>query len=995
MRKYLLFGLTILLTITITGCKKPVIDDQPDPKPTPLYTIEDFYDDLERYSERLDEIVSEGNIETKISNPTVSRLSDGIWDEYLTTITRDDILESHYNSNIDIVHDSYYENLLTTQSFVDTIKGIMNGEDIELNQDYFPSTIDDATFKFFMIDDNYILIDALFDTNHRYLKMGMNDDLLDYQEFLYYFDLGDGSHNDETTMNFSYFKFLEDKEAIHTRYSRDSSMLSVINIEKNDTFTISKGLGIIEGPYYEEAGYVLNRFDSETNSTTFLQVMNDEIIGETYDIFDEHGSVYRYDDYDNSDGIIRVQINFATATGWDYVVASNASNEEIDAETGIFTNDGTKIYDEWFNYTYTPTYGFLGLWVELESKEQLTNEIFSLNQYGMNLNHPKASIEYFNQIDLDNFDQIKDTFQIDNLDFFSDEIRDELYLYVDQDIRNALEGKISTPTDPIVTTGDILEFNTAFAQFNANMEELGYYITHGITNTSYLNEEEQVVASATMNEYLYYNVNELFFRYASDTSGATDNTYGYYIDGSTGPLLEFERDNPVFVEFDILEDTANTDNFNQAVNQFLGIGEANNAKSIKAIDEYTFEVTVDSQILGDGTYNVVAIFEQLGITGLEGQDILLTYTFNESFDSYDVSYTIDGLTLNEGEQSYDIVITSLSSTWIAINGMAYHPLENPSYKFYLPSTPMIDILVMEPSTRRVALTRGTQYLTIQVPIGEYEVAIYEDYSDTQITIYDKDMNEIPYDQRFESTYEGIYYVKIVSSTDQSANIYLRTNPTPQFIEFDFDSTDGELINSVSLEGNTWYTINVPSAAHDRLLMMNPYFIGEVDDPTMHLMYMIEELYIDGFCDVNPNPEYQETCYFYLPANYDIELELNGYYVGDFGIDYSYIEVPQGTFNNNHTWEDIYTPINVWLTEDSPEARVDFTITEAGEYSLETLYRDFGYSYQDAVLYQSDGTQVTYDWEFTETLALGDYYILFQVDYNESILIYIEAVIIKE
>jgi hypothetical protein len=203
---------------------------------------------------------------------------------------------------------------------------------------------------------------------------------------------------------------------------------------------------------------------------------------------------------------------------------------------------------------------------------------------------------------------------------------------------------------------------------------------------------------------------------------------------------------------------------------------------------------------------------------------------------------------------------------------------------------------------------------------------------------------------------------------------------------------------LGLEGISGSTITVPSSTYDRVMVINQDNISPLIEnyDTVHVNINLEDIYY--FDSFSPNLEEEPKsgpAYIYLPKNREIVLDLNGYYYGTYAFDYAYITVPTGSFDNTYNWEDLtFSPI-LWMTEESQVAHVNFSITEAGSYDLDTYYKDFGYSYQNAMLYKSDGTLVSYDWRTFLNLQPGEYFIEYTPGYYSDLFVLVIPKIVKQ
>ncbi len=966
MKKGLLYLFLCMSMFFIYGCK----DKKTDTNLTQgLYSFEDFYQDFLIYEEHLNVIVEGKDILQETKARRVSYRETSSTDEWLETIQREDILASHYASNFDKVFDTYYEHLLSTRNLMQSVKAAISGnEDIELNQAFVPLNISDASFTFVKSSEGYILIDALIGIEHTFLKLSLNENLLDYQEFHYYYDVNHISQDTGIQLNYYYFKFLENKEAVYINHNESYSHLSYVNIEEDEEFSISVGTQIIETQDYDTKGYTISRFDRETNSQSYLDVVNDEIVGETYDIFDEYGSVYRYDDHDVSDGLIQLQVNFVTATGWDYVVASLASNEEIDAATGVYLEDGTKIYGDSFNYVYTPTYGFLGLWIDLSSKEELTDELFSLNQFQMNLEHPKTNLAFFNQVDIDHFYEIKEEFQIENLDMFSEDLDDELYQYIDEDIRFALEGK-NNPDVPTVPLGDVDAYQEAMSLFDQNMEAFPEYVSNSVTSLNLKDLKGEVVATASIYEDTIYSLNDLYFRYVQTGS---DFAYRYDIDGTKDKIVIFESSGPTS-RYHIFSEEATQDNFIKAYEDVLYTEEKNVINRINQVNETTFELYLFADHLKIGGVRLVTLYEQMGISGLSGQELMIELIFSDDFKSYDQTMKIKDLSVKVNQKDYTIELDMSYAISIKTPISYTSPIDLDYYKFFLPKDIRDVLFIKGLHYDRYVLDRGIQYLHLWLSPGEYSVEVYGDYVDTIVKIYDDEGHELIQDQRFTVSEEGLIIVEIKSSIKQSADIYVKENPLPTDIVFTFDDFDSALLEIYEPNSSMTYTIQVPISDNDRLLVIYPYMIEPFDSEHMlSIEYQLEGYRVSAHCDMISIDGVQEPCYFYLPKQEDIVFKLKGDYRGDFVIEYAYLTVPTETTFESLTWEDLDEKVMTLLTFEQQETVIHFQITEAGYYELDINYMNYHYSYQDATLYDRYGNVMTIDWEYQIYLETGAY-----------------------
>jgi hypothetical protein len=955
--------------------------------PKEVFSIEDFYNQIVLYEQRFIDLIGENPTESIAERKSIFRpMTNGSVSQPTQTITREEILAVYHNASFNFVNDAYKESLSTTALFVSAVKELIEEQEgIALFEPFHPQGDPTQTYSFILSQEGYLLIHAWIDTVHLYLKLGLTENLLEYTELIYSYSGESLNPKDRLEQEFNFFRFVENKEAIAINRGSTVSSLNYISIENDEQFTISVATADFDGTPYEHYTYTLNFYNRILNTQSYLEIYNDEIISETYDIFDEHGDVLRLID---SEEIVQLTVNFVTATGWDYVIASDYSNPEIDAITGIYLNDGTKIYDNYFQCTYTPTYGHLGISFQLESKEDLTNDVLRLNQFGLNLDHPRATVEFLNEIVIEDFSEIKALFQIDGLDIFARDLEAELYHFIDADIRSDLEG---TNIEPIITTGDIASFQEAVDQFNANLGDTPNYNSESTILIHLYDANDSLLSTSTSNNYASFDLNQMFYKFSSYASSFnSSDRFSYYIDGTKGNLVEYEIKNS-YARYNIVSDVATQEKFLELYNALFDNFDLTDVKSITKMNNTTFEFLVTSRFLGSNGVDLVTLLEQSGIAGLANQDIAITYAFSEDYSSYEITYTIQGLSYGD----YRVEIDSIS-TIIIEPITVLSPLDSNDIAFYLPKTVENILFVTTVSNSKwYGLETGKNYLKLYLEPGHYSLDIYGFYNHPNVVIMDYQWNVLEYEGRFEATYEGTYYALITSAFRQSAMIGVRVNEIPIFNHYELDSQDGVFEATVQFHGISGNTITIPASNQDRIIIVRPYFISPAGpDEDIHIHLTLDEINYERVIFLMPN-QVIETGYLYLPKDQDITLDLNGYFIGTFGFSYEYLIIPSGEFENVTTWHDLSTSPILWMTEESEVARLNFTVTESGFYQLSTLYVDFGYSYQDAKLYTSAGVLLANDWTNAIGLSAGDYYILFTPGYADKILVLVIPSITKQ
>lgn len=985
MKKSIIIIFTIVMIIAMSGCEQnDNLEDQ-----TPIeskYSIDDFYNEIVVIEERLDELTEGEEVEASRSffDYNLSLVSG------TKKLTRDELYNNREES--DIVSEDYLEQLINTRMYIEGIRNIIENaeEDIKLGVRFEIETedlgqfvgVEQGEYKFVLAEEGYVLIESLNEYGtHQYLKTGLQDDILECSSLHYAYNGGSSKPSDNPEMHFNYFTFTEGEDATYINYLGDNSSLSYTSIEENRQFTISSGAGMVEGPTPLD-GYNLSVYDSETNVRTLIEVAEGVVVGEYYLVLDDLGSVFTYDGASYLEGAIKLQVNALNATGWDYaIVPEGGVNDEINEVIGLYDNEDNQLYNGRVNYNDSPGNGFMGIWLEFTAYEEINDEVFSLNMFGIDLDHPKANKAFLDQIRIHDIQGMKDATKIEGLNFFASDLHDELYGYIDQDIRNDLEGVVS---DPIITEGDVEEFERAMTMFNENLEQDQKFELSSNT-TMEIKDGASLLSSSTTRMTIAYDLEQRYFRFNTITDDAYNDQYTYYLYNNEHGLLEYEIENRMG-SIDVVDKDSSEETFLNAVSDFIGDNSATDGvKKITKHSDTEFELVVTSQYFNTGGVDVVKLYEQAGIKGFEDQEVTILIEFNKDFTAYEISYAIDGLETT-GEEAYEVSIESTQTMEIVdtINYIDPNELSGVYWYFSQSKDGITTFITLEAYNQTGYFNRGVNWFGIDATkLGDYKVTIGNN-SSLEFTVYDKDGNTVELlGNTFTSTYIGKYYIEYYADYSESGNISVLYSETPKHIVITLDNNGGvENINYVP-DGNNHFRIIVPESDQDRILRFESEILGDHE----YIHYYIydphasEEGHIYNEEAFNLDDRYiDDACIFYIPKGETYKFWTGGSEEPfEFKLTYTFIKMNDEFQRDPITLSDYTEEFFTWYNEDSLESFVYFTVDEDGQYVLDMTYNQFGRGYVNAEVYTLEGTMINDEWISSINLTAGDYYIRFTFD----------------
>ncbi len=942
-----------------------------------VYTIDDVRERLIECKERIEEIIFSEYPEFAEEMGFVQSYSD--LPDGVEKHTREELLSVRNASGLPDMFGGYSEFLFEVEMFVDEFIEILTDNDsIRIGVPYYPDLEESSMYYVFdMSNDNYVLVQIAFEYGNEFMKIGFTDGLLDLREVMYAYNLESDFIHIEDSVYYNYMSFTEDQECIYMNSIDNSVSITYTSIADQRYFSASFDSEFAED--IGESGYNLNAYDAENNVNYYLNVQDDFIVGETYTVYNEHGFLYNYSDYDISDDEIRLYIDFVEADGWDYILSSNFQNsDEIEAASGIFLDDDTQLYSGSVYCNVNEYYVSAQLRRTL-SPEELTNDVLKLTDYGIYLDDDRASLAFLNSIKITDINDVKDDFIIEGLNIFAENKRLELYNFLDEDVK-----AVFTHVDePVETTGDVAEFNQSLAYFNAEFQntlQISVKQTSVMTITYDGNSESSYTYSGYDCDY-----NDFYYReYFKEGHFGYDTTMLLPYEDK---LIEFTSNSHV-TSYSTIADVVSEENFYNYIQQKLDLNSNDYTAgmiSVEKQDEFTYFIVLDKSFLST-TIDMNQVFEQQGISGLNDASMSAVITFASDYQSYSMEISITGLYLTD-EPDFEIVVSN-SITASCSNFTKVDPM-NLANTLQLPDN-QSDIIIDTPSDILVSFytsDSGSSWVRMELNEGYYIARIGAEFN-----IYDTDGNLIENDYYLIIENAGTYYFELLTDYSQIVDFDVFKVPDRNLVEYVLNASQGHLTLVKETE-DTDYTFTVPVGENDRLVRF--------DLPDIDLSGTIFGFWADEFLNGATWGKTYEgeaiSIYFYIPAGESLDIAGSGPYIGTIEMDYEIFDVPIDTGSmpvyESETIDDLP---DVILTPEIGEARLDFTVTEAGEYNFVFEFYNFGMAQVTCDLYSSDGILIMSDWGYRwSNLAVGDYYVIFHYEDYEPNLVVIVSEIIKD
>jgi hypothetical protein len=926
----LLVSLVLVISFTII-----LLKDQSE------FSVEDFYQNVVMYEERITEIIDEKELELSYQNGVLLKELD---EELLTNLRREELQEVYLASEFDIVYTDYLGNLSTTQDFMETIIQVVESQkNIKLEEAFYPSEDNpDLMYRFLMNDEANIVIERNDGIDFAYIKMGLNQNLLSYDECHYAYDLDQEILSIANALIYNDFRFIEDKEAFYVNSSPKSSSLRYTSIETGTQFTISYGNALLEGENYQSEGYVLNYYNSIDNFRVYLQTVDSTIVSETYEVFNEHGTVYRLEDNNVGDSVYEVTTNIVMASGWDYALVSYFSSDEIDSLKGIYLDDGTQLFQGHLGYAFTDNSAYIGYSKDFNG--EIDQSTFSLESIGLSLEDETYTYEFFDRIHIDSFEKIEAEFQIEGLDFFSSDLRYQLYHYLDQDIRGSIEGD----SEVEVASGDTSELLHALDLYSSNFSGIGSVI-QVTDSTLSLYDNEDIVGTIPTRVSLWLDLNQMYYRQSTESYGEPYKREDIYIQVIDQSLIRFYTHDQI-LEYELISNKPTQSDFLDVTNIVFSGDPLLGMEKIIAISDYEFSIDVNMLIFStDADMDIV--FQQLGISGLDEATMKLTIDFSEDFSSYTQEILIEGLIVDQYDASYLISTTSTVSSFTLQN-----PLDNQLLYMFLPQGKE-DIIITSPVNQQVRyyMNEGeSSWIRVYLEPGDYSTNIYGNMTSVTYEIYNTSGSKMEEDYSTHIDELGYYYYKITTPYEQSIEFSVQKITLPTDYNVTFDEFGGnfalDYIDSYSI-----YHFTTPIFENDMIMIVTvnkpgvegEWLFLEMEDHFLNYNYSLNQ------CNLSSTVE---TCYFYVPSNSTDLITFRGLYEGEVDFDYQFVDFSY--FETDVTVANLDDTGPLLILPDNYEASVIFSVDDSFTSKISVNVIGIYSSYIDIALYDMEGSKLS-------------------------------------
>jgi len=166
--------------------------------------------------------------------------------------------------------------------------------------------------------------------------------------------------------------------------------------------------------------------------------MEDSVpIRESYNFFNEKG-IYFSIDYPSfmDETKLLIRWNLLEALGWDAVYIEDITGG-ISTPANLFLGE-TEVFKEGNVRGYLSLNAFLSAYMEI-AENQLTDEMLNLSAYGLDFLHDEITLEYLAQVRAEQLLLAESGEFFDGIDFLGENVRDELYGFIDSDLTDYIK----------------------------------------------------------------------------------------------------------------------------------------------------------------------------------------------------------------------------------------------------------------------------------------------------------------------------------------------------------------------------------------------------------------------------------------------------------------------------------------------------------------------------------------------------------------------------
>lgn len=645
--------------------------------------------------------------------------------------------------------------------------------------------------------------------------------------------------------------------------------------------------------------------------------------------------------------------------------------------SGLFLNDGTILYSGPV-YCSVSSHSVTAQLRRTISIEQFTEDELNLSNYGIHLDDERATMSYFQSIQVTDVDQVKDDFIVDEFDFTQNQIRLQLFQLIDDSMKSLIFGEAETP-EP---TGNVAEFNLSMQNFESQLESSQQMsLSETLTTTV-------ISATKTTTNIAYagfeYNLNSMYYRAYSQVNNSFYRQTTMLLPYDDH-LVEFTTNGDV-MEYSIWSDDVVSSEYMSYLFEKLGTSSSETTAGMLEInktDAFTFEIILDKSFFGHNV-DVDQLFLQQGIAGLDDAVLMATIVFDVDYRGYTLDVLMTGL-VQSSSPSVNISIRNLSV--VSCDGVVpIDPLTLTSL-IQLPDTKEEIIFDIPAELWKEYIPSGGEVSWFRM---EFDEGFYNTWLNADFNIYDADGHLVEQGLYLYFDQAGTYFIEAFTEDFDTVPIYFFKIPDRIIVKYDLNPSEGLLTLDNYQEGIDFY-LNIPEGSTDRLVR----FAFPDGVSTLAYFSLYSEEFLNGFTWGHMYEGEAMSMYFNVPAGESLTIYGSGNYLGTMDVYYVIFDVPSDMGSmpiyESLNWENLP---DIILTAEIVEARLNFTVTESAYYLIDLESYSFGMANVAVDLYSADGTLLYSDWaNRNRTLEPGDYYLIFRFDdsYTNTIVIVPEMI----
>ncbi len=522
---------------------------------------------------------------------------------------------------------------------------------------------------------------------------------------------------------------------------------------------------------------------------------------------------------------------------------------------------------------------------------------------------------------------------------------------------------------------DAEDLITAIEKYEENQALSGEYSISQVVNTTITNldnESDSTTITSNITQDVITEDNYIF-TLSSINGGQYEVSF---IDGSSGTFYQYFISNNI-VDVSEIEEIEYVELFDVLPNN-LDFSEIEFV-DIEKHSETNYEVTINLSNFIEDT-DLEEVFAEMGLDDIFAENIVLEFTFNESYTLYSIDFAIENVEI-KGE-GYKLTIESTTS--LSIKDVEKYDLSNENLYWYLPTSlysyqiyleeGMMDMFYVHsaPSYLYVELERGYYSINDYANTGNYELSIHS-IAGTNMIIDDV------FDQLFIET-EGTYYFKI---TPSGGEIHVNVSISNMNIQDMVHITDIPL-QTGTITGNnengvdrSYYTFE--NATQDGFIVFTPtqridehFYLFAIDGSTSY-----------GTCYIDMT----DPCYIYVEQGEEKNFIAGGNLIGEFSFDYYFLPITLNPVlpENYLTIEEV-TKENPLIIIDDDVAFIKITLDQNStiEIVCDILYEEN--AYRNYSLYDTEGNLLVEHFYQSQVVEAGTYYLKVFIDDSEGILI---------